>query len=112
MDHSSISHDGVGCSCSNNVTDKVKDIYITPRKHQDITTRIALEAARDPYAIISPGKKQEINLLVDFLEYPKYPLNNASDIKSTKRLISCFFPGLMIAYGSLAVSKAIRVAVS
>ncbi|GJT15774.1 hypothetical protein Tco_0874480 [Tanacetum coccineum] len=81
MDHSSISQDGVGSSCSNNVTDKVKDIYITPRKHQDTATRIALEAAIDPYAIISPGKKQEINLLVDFLEYHKYPLNNASDMR-------------------------------
>ncbi|GKB90671.1 hypothetical protein Tco_0962943 [Tanacetum coccineum] len=35
MDHSSISQDGVGRSHSNNVTDEVKDSYITPRKHQD-----------------------------------------------------------------------------
>ncbi|GJU25980.1 retrotransposon protein, putative, ty1-copia subclass [Tanacetum coccineum] len=35
MDHSSISQDGVGSSRSNNVTNEVKDIYITPRKHQD-----------------------------------------------------------------------------
>nr|GEV40409.1 hypothetical protein [Tanacetum cinerariifolium] len=81
MDHSSISQDSVGSSRGNNVTDKVKDIYITPRKHQDTATRIALEAARDPYAIISPGKKQEINLLVYFLEYHKYPLDNASDMR-------------------------------
>ncbi|GKB80519.1 hypothetical protein Tco_0947414 [Tanacetum coccineum] len=58
MDHSSISQDGV-----------------------DTATRKALEAARDPYAIISPGKKQEINLLVDFLKYHKYPLDNASDMR-------------------------------
>ncbi|GJS87079.1 hypothetical protein Tco_0769715 [Tanacetum coccineum] len=59
MDHSSISQDGVGSSRSNNETDKVKDIYITPRKHQDTATRIALEAARDPYAIISQGRNNK-----------------------------------------------------
>nr|GEY67436.1 hypothetical protein [Tanacetum cinerariifolium] len=61
--------------------DEVKDIYITPRKHQDAATRIALEATRDPYAIITPGKKQEIDLLVDFLECHKYPLDNARDMR-------------------------------
>lgn len=81
MDHSSITQHGAGSSCSKKMTDKVKDIYITPGNHQDTATRIALEAARDPYAIISPGKKQEINLLVDFLEYHKYPLDNASDMR-------------------------------
>ncbi|PWA72517.1 hypothetical protein CTI12_AA269550 [Artemisia annua] len=81
MDHSSITQHSAGSSRSKKMTDKVKDIYITPRKHQDIATRIAMEAARDPYAIISPGKKQEINLLVDLLEYHKYPLDNASDMR-------------------------------
>ena len=83
MDHSSKKqeNDGAGSSGSKKMTYKVKDIYITPRKHQDIATRIALEVSRDPYAVISPGKKQEINLLVDFLEYYKYPLDNASDMR-------------------------------
>ncbi|GJX57195.1 hypothetical protein Tco_0287092 [Tanacetum coccineum] len=59
MDHSSITQDGVGSSRSNKMTEKVKDIYITPREYQNTATRIALEAARDPYAIISPGKNKK-----------------------------------------------------